>query len=192
MHRRRRHVGHLLGRLQLTAGCGAEAAGPEGDHDPLLDRRPLRRRRPLPRRLRARDRHAPLGFVDADLERAAARPAALRRRLAGGMARSPGAHAALHRGLARAPAAGRLLEARLRVRRLRGDRVPGLRRRRLRGRLHERGAAAPRRVSLSRARASSAPGRTRSRTTPSPAPASVSSRRPSAGGTTGSRAPTPA
>ena len=54
------------------------------DHDPLLDGRPLRGRRPLPRRLRPRARHAPLGVVDADVERAAARPAPLRRRLAGG------------------------------------------------------------------------------------------------------------
>ena len=65
--------------LQLAA---LRPPGLEGDHDALLDGRPLRRRRPLPRRVRPRPRHAPLGLFDADVERASAGPAALRRGLA--------------------------------------------------------------------------------------------------------------
>ena len=43
----RRHVRHLVGRLQRPAGRRAPAAGAEGRHHALLDRRPLRRRRAL-------------------------------------------------------------------------------------------------------------------------------------------------
>ena len=81
-----------------------------------------------------------------DLERAAARPAAVRRRVARGLARAAGDPDPVDRALARPPAARRLLAARLGLRGLRGDRVPGLRGRRLRRRLHERGAATARRA----------------------------------------------
>ena len=86
-----------------------------------------------------------LGLLDADVERAAAGPAALRRRLARGVARAPGDADAVDRALARPPAPRRVLAARLGVRGLRGHRVPGLRGGRLRGRLHERRASSPRR-----------------------------------------------
>ena len=144
MRREARHVGHLLGRLQLPPDRRPAAAGPRRDHDPLLDGRPLRRRRALPGRLRARARHAPLGFVDAGVERAAARPAALRRRLAGGVAAAARLDLDLDRSLARPSAARRVLAARLRLRGLHRDRMPRVRRRGLRRRVHERGPAAPR------------------------------------------------
>ena len=54
VQRRGRHDGNLLGRLQRAAGRRAPAAGAEGDHHRLLDRRPLRRRRPLHGRRAAR------------------------------------------------------------------------------------------------------------------------------------------
>ena len=53
VQRRRRHDGQVLGRLQRAAGRRAPAAGAEGDHHRLLDRRPLRRRHPLHGRLPA-------------------------------------------------------------------------------------------------------------------------------------------
>ena len=69
-----RNVGHLLGRLQLAPDRGPSAAGARGDHHHVLDGRPVLGRRPLSRRLRPRPRHAPLGLLDADLERAAPDP----------------------------------------------------------------------------------------------------------------------
>ena len=53
VHRVDRHDGHLLGRLQQPAGGRPAAAGAEGDHHRLLDRRSLRRRRALHGRLGA-------------------------------------------------------------------------------------------------------------------------------------------
>ena len=53
VHRRGRHDGHQLGRLQRAPGRRAPAAGAEGDHHAVLDRRPLRRRHPLHGRLPA-------------------------------------------------------------------------------------------------------------------------------------------
>ena len=47
VRRQCRHDRHLLGRLQRPAGRGDAAAGTEGGHHVLLDRRPLCRRRPL-------------------------------------------------------------------------------------------------------------------------------------------------
>src|SRR5215472_1607937 len=47
VQRQRRHDGHFLGWLQFAPGRSAQAAGAEGDHHPLLDRRPLCRRYPL-------------------------------------------------------------------------------------------------------------------------------------------------
>ena len=75
VHRRRRHVRHLVGRLQRPPGGRARAAGAEDRDQPLLDRRPLRRRRALPRRLGARARDALVGRVDAVVQRDPARPA---------------------------------------------------------------------------------------------------------------------
>jgi predicted acyl esterase len=54
VQRGRRHVRHLVGRLQRAADRGAAATGAEGGDQPLLDRRPLRRRRALHGRLPAR------------------------------------------------------------------------------------------------------------------------------------------
>ena len=51
VHRRGRHDGHFLGRLQRAAGRGEAPAGAEGGDHALLDRRPLRRRHPLQGRL---------------------------------------------------------------------------------------------------------------------------------------------
>ena len=51
VQRQGRHDGHFLGRLQRAAGRGQAAAGAEGDHHALLDRRPLCRRHPLQGRL---------------------------------------------------------------------------------------------------------------------------------------------
>ena len=47
VQRQCRHDRHFLGRVQCPAGRGAPAAGAEGHHHPVLDRRPLCRRRPL-------------------------------------------------------------------------------------------------------------------------------------------------
>ena len=143
VRRQPRALGHLLGRLQLAPDRGAPAAGARSDRDHVLDGRPLRGRRPLSRRLRPRPRHAPLGLVDAHLERPPARPAPLRGGLAPGMAGAARDAAAMDRALARPPEARRLLEARLGVRGLLRHRVRRLRGRRLRGRVHECGAAAP-------------------------------------------------
>ena len=82
------------------------------------------------------------------------------------------------------PAPRRVLEARLGLRGLRRDRVPGLRGRRLRRRLHERRAAAARRA----LRAAQGPHRALGARFPAsgcPARRSASSRRPCAGSTTG-------
>ena len=87
--------------------------------------------------------------------------------------------------VARAPAAGRLLEARLRLRGLRRDRGARLRRRRLDRRLHQQRPAPASKACPDRARDSSVRGRTRSRISSRRVPPSASSRRPCAGGTTG-------
>ena len=80
----------------------------------------------------------PLVGLHADGQRAAARPGARRRALARHVAGADGGQRAAGRDLAGAPAARRLLEARLGVRGLLGDHLRRLRGRRLAGRLHER------------------------------------------------------
>ena len=135
VHRRRRHVRHLVGRLQRAAGGGARAAPAEGRDQPLLDGRPLRRRRPLPRRLGARTGDALVGRVDAVVQRDPARPG---RRRAGVARDVAGAHRrrrSLRARVASPPAPRRLLEAGLCVRGPLGDHVPGLRHRRVGGRI---------------------------------------------------------
>ena len=92
---------------------------------------------------------------------------------------------ALDRALARPPAPRRLLEARLGLRGLRGDRVPGLRGRRLRGRVHERGPAAPGRALRPAQGAHRAVGARVPRGRAARARRSASSRSPCAGSTTG-------
>ena len=57
VQRQGRHDGHLLGRLQRAAGRRQAAAGAEGDHHALLDRRPLCRRHPLQGRAAAQREH---------------------------------------------------------------------------------------------------------------------------------------
>ena len=47
VHRKCRHDGDLLGRLQRAAGRGAPTARAQGHHHALLDRRPLQRRHPF-------------------------------------------------------------------------------------------------------------------------------------------------
>ncbi|CAA9538979.1 MAG: Mll5128 protein, partial [uncultured Thermoleophilia bacterium] len=151
VHGRGRDDRHLVGRLQRPPGRGAPSTGPEGDRHALLDRRPVRGRRPLHGRLRARLRDDRLGVDDARLQQPGARPDGRGRALAFDVARPPGADAAVPAHVARPPASGRLLEAGLRVRGLRGDRVRGLRRRRLGRRVPERHPAPARGIAGERA-----------------------------------------
>ena len=186
VHGRRGHVRHLLGRLQRPPGGGARAARAEGGDHALLDRRPLRRRRALPRRRGARARDALVGRVDAVLQRDRPRPRGGRSGLARRLARADRRRGALRVRVAAPPAPRRVLEAGLGLRGLRRDRVPGLRDRRLGGRLL-RGGAAPRggAGTGARRRACSARGRTRSPTRWSRGRRSASSRSACAGGTSG-------
>ena len=112
------------------------------------------------------------------------------RRLAGDLARTHGADAALRRGLARPPAPDDYWRQ-IGVRGLRQIERPSTR--------SEAGRTATRtrcpaswRVCRARARASSGPGRTPSHQDGEPGPPLASSRSACAGGTTGSRASTPA
>ncbi len=118
--------------LQVAAHAPPAA---EGRDQPLLDGRPLRRRRALPRRLGARARDALVGSVDAVVQRDPARPG---RRRAGVARDVAGAHRrrrSIRARVASPPAPRRLLEAGLRVRGPHGDHVPGLRHRRVGGRI---------------------------------------------------------
>ena len=178
-------IGHLLGRLQRAPGRGAPAARAEGDHHALLDRRPLRRRRPLHGRLPARTTSSAGPRRCSRYNARPPDPAIVGRALAracgssGSRARRPSS------SLARPPAPGRVLEARLGVRGLWRDPVPGLRDRRLGGRLLERGAAPARGARRARARGWSVRGRTRYPAQACPGRRSASCRRRCAGGTTG-------
>ena len=153
----------------------------------LLDRRPLRRRRALHGRLPAQ-RHAVVGAPILHASSAAPPDPAI----VGERWRDDVARAARRRSsrssttwLA-APAARRLLEARLGLRGLRRDRLRRLRRRRLGRRLlATRSSAAAGGPARRRARAWSARGATSTRTTACPGPRSASCRRRCAGGTTG-------
>ena len=189
---RRRHDRHLVGRLQQPPAGRPPPAGAQGDHHPDEHRRPLRRRRALQGRLRARHRPAALEHVHAALAVPAAARGGRRRALARALGAAARDQQAVDPHLARPPAPGRLLAARIGLRGLRRDRDPRLRHRRLDGRLHQQRPAPARGAVPGRARGSSARGRTRSRTSSPRVPPSVSSRRRCAGGTTGSRAWTPA
>ena len=193
VHRRRRHDRHLVGRLQQPPAGRPPPAGAQGDHHAHEHRRPLRRRRALQGRLRAGHRPAALEHVHAAL----AVPAAARGRPSASAGASCGeqrleAQPAVDPHLARAPAPRRLLEARLGVRGLRRHRGPRLRRRRLDRRLHQRRPAPAR----GPARAAQGPHRPVAARVPAHASRrarpSASCRRRCAGGTTGSRAATPA
>jgi len=143
VHRARRHVRDLLGRVQRPAGRRAPPAGAQGRHLDVRERRPLRRRRPLHRRLRPRARHAPVGRDDADTARAAAGSGHRRCRLARHVVRPDGTDAGVRRTVAHPPAPRRLLAPRLGLRGLRADPGSGLRHRRLGRRLLERDPAPP-------------------------------------------------
>ena len=134
---RRRHDRHLVGRLQQPPAGRPPAAGAQGDHHAHEHRRPLRRRRALQGRLRARDRPAALEHLHAALAVPAAARGGRRRALARALGAAARGERAVGPHLARAPAARRLLEARLGLRGLRRDRGARLRRRRLDGRLHQ-------------------------------------------------------
>ena len=90
-----RHDRHLLGRLQRAAGRGAPAAGAQGDHHALLDRRPLRRRHPLHGRLPPDRQLARWALDDARAStRARPIPQLVGEQLARNLARPSGADAA--------------------------------------------------------------------------------------------------
>ena len=118
----------------------------------------------------------------------AARPGRRRRALARDVARAPGAHPALRRGLGDAPAARRLLAARLGLRGLRRHHLPRLRRGRLGRRLHQRHPAPAGRAARPAQGADRSLGAPVSRTRACPGRRSASCRSACAGGTTGSRA----
>ncbi len=138
---RHRHDGDLLGRLQRTPGRGAAAAGAQGDHHALLDRRPLRRRCPLHGRLPAQ-REPAVGLDPARARGVSARSGDRGRALARDVARADREPGGLSGALAGAPVAGRVLAARLGLRGLWRDPLRGLRDRRLGGWLFQRGAPA--------------------------------------------------
>ena len=123
-------MGISLGRLQWASDRGAPPAGAQGDRDHLLDRRSLRRRCPLHGRHASHGRTR-MGLVLLRLDVPPARPGPRRRQLARDVAGAAGEHSAVLRAVAGAPAARRLLEAWIGLRGLRGDPMPGLRRRRL-------------------------------------------------------------
>ena len=129
MRRRRRHVRHVVLRLQLPADRLRATAGAEGDLRDLRHRRPLDRRRALARRRAAPGRpRRLLPLHDADV-RAAARAGDLGRGLAGRVAAPARGERALGADLAARERARRLLAPRVgaargRRRRLRADRLP--------------------------------------------------------------------
>ena len=91
-----------------------------------------------------------VGDDDARLQRPPAAAGGRRRRLAGDLAATDRGDAAVRRGLARAPAARRLLEARVDLRVLRHGRVPAADGRRLGRRLPQRHPAGSRAVPAAR------------------------------------------
>ena len=147
VHRRGRHDRHLVGRLQRAAGRRPPAAGAEGDHHALLDRRSLRRRRPLHGRAGRWARHAAVGGLRCSLA-TAGRPTPRSSASAGARCGSSGCDASqplveTWLGHQRRDAywkQGSVCEdySAIKARRLR--------RRRLAGRLHERHPAAARRA----------------------------------------------
>ena len=129
VRRQRRHVGHVVLRLQLAADRRRAAAGAQGGLRDLLERRPVDRRRALARRRAAAGRPRRLRPLhDAD-DGAAARAGGVGRRLARRVAapardgRAVAAHLAA-REPRRPLLAARLAALRRRGQRLRPDRVP--------------------------------------------------------------------
>ncbi len=150
--------------LQVAARA---AAGAEGDHHAVLDRRPLRRRRPLHGRLPAQ-REPAVGLGPARALRLSARPQDRRPPLARDVAAAARGSAAVPGALAAASVARRVLAPRLDLRALRRDQVRGLCDRRLGGRLFQRRATpAPRphlpEEGLGRALGASVPAQWRAR-----------------------------
>ncbi len=131
VHRAGRHDRRLVGRLQRRPGRDAAAARAARDRADPLHGRPLPLRRPLRVRHAAGDRVGGLAGRDGGRDGAAAAPRHRRRRLGRDLARPARAHAAVADREAAPPAPRRLLEARLVVRGLGGDHVPGARHRRL-------------------------------------------------------------
>ena len=153
VQRRGRHDGHLLGRLQRAAGRGAPAAGAEGDHHALLDRRPLRRRHALHGR-RAAERQASAGAsfffgVDVPPARSRARRRALARDVAGAAGEPAAVPARSGCGTSGATPIGGTARC---ARTTRAIQCPVYRRRRLDRRLHQRDPAPARRICRCRAR----------------------------------------
>ena len=140
VQRQGRHDGHIVGRLQCAAGRRPAAAGLEGDHHAVRQRRPLCRRLPLYGRLPAQQLHR-LGLDHVRLRGAAARSGGGGRAVARHVAGAAGAQPALGRDVDRPSAARRLLAARLGVRGLCRHRGGGLCHRRLGRRLLQRRAA---------------------------------------------------
>ena len=138
-------MGISWGGFNCAAGRREAAAGAEGDHHAVLDRRPLCRRHPLQGRPAAQREHG-LGRDHAVLFVAAAGPGAGRRQqMARHVARPAGARAVPAGGLAEASAPRRLLEARLGLRGFFGDQGRDAGDRRLGRRLQERRLAPGRR-----------------------------------------------
>ena len=150
----------------------------------VLDRRSLRRRHPLHGRLPAQ-RQPELGLDHVRLLLAPAGSGAPRRALARAVAAPPRAHRAPGRGMAAPPAPRPAMAARLGVREFRGDPVPGLRGRRLGGRLFQCDPAPARGPTRAEEGPDRPVGAPLSRISPRPARRSASSRSACAGGTTG-------
>ena len=124
VRRPRQHDGDLLRRLHLAPGGDAPAAAPDEHHPHVLHRRPLHRRLPLPRRPPAQVlRRRPLRQLHDRLQRPAALPRVVRRRLGDDLGGAPRPQRALPPQLARAPDGRPLLAARLGARRRRPDRA---------------------------------------------------------------------
>ena len=178
-------MGKSWGGFNALQVGGAAPAGAEGDHHRLLDRRPLRRRHPLHGR-RAAQRQSLVGRDHARLSGAPARPGARAARAGASMAGS---------GSKRMPfwPALWLTHQRRDAYWRHGSvcedfsaiAVPGLRRRRLGRRLHQRRAAPSAKASKCPRLGSSAPGRMSIRRTACRDPRSASCRRRCAGGTIG-------
>ena len=154
-----RHAREVVERLHLPHPRGAGAGPPQGDRPRLLRRRPLP---PVPSLDRGRvpPRAALVDGHDGALQRPPARPRHRRRGLATHVAGAPRRQRTLDRHLARPPAPRRLLAARLHLRGLERDPMPGLRGRRLGGLSLALGAGASSRTSTCPAGGSSVPGGT--------------------------------
>ena len=191
VRRPRQPDGHLVRRLHGAPGRGSAAAAPDQHHPGRLHGRPLHGRLPLPRRPAADVlRHRLVRHADDRLERDAAGPRVVARRLGRRLGTAHRRERALPPEVARAPDRWAVLAERIRRRRL-GDRLPHVPDRRLARRLPEPAAAALSdrwRPAGCRSRCSSGRGTTPIRTRRSPARGSTTCARWCAGWTTGARA----